>query len=117
VRLVGIDALSWKDRLTLEVARSIREDYLHQNAFDDIDTYTSIEKQYRMLRLVLMYQDKGQAALDQGANLSQVIDIPAREKIGRSKLIAEDSLQEFDAIESDMNEQLSRLIEGGETHA
>ena len=59
MRLVGVDALSWKDRLTLEVARMMREDYLHQNAFDEVDTYTSLEKQYRMLRLILEYQERG----------------------------------------------------------
>ena len=57
VQLVGVDALSWKDRLTLEVARSIREDYLHQNAFDEVDTYTSLAKQFAMLRLILEYQE------------------------------------------------------------
>ena len=64
--LVGVDALSWKDRLTMEVARSIREDYLHQNAFDEVDTYTSLEKQYHMLRLILLFGDKGAQALDGG---------------------------------------------------
>ena len=68
VQLVGIDALSWKDRLKLEVARMIREDYLHQNAFDEVDTYTSLEKQYRMLRLIIQYLERGSAALDAGAN-------------------------------------------------
>ena len=114
VRLVGVDALGWKDRLTLEVARSLREDYLHQNAFDDIDTYTSLAKQYRMLRLILSFREKGQAALDNGANLSDVIGLPVREKIGRAKLIGEESLKDFDAIESEMNDQLSRLTEGGD---
>jgi V/A-type H+-transporting ATPase subunit A len=85
VRLVGIDALSWKDRLTMEVARSIREDYLHQNAFDEVDTYTSLDKQFRMLRLILEFGNKGRAALDTGANLSQIISLPVRERIGRAK--------------------------------
>ena len=111
---MGVDALGWKDRLTLEVARSLREDYLHQNAFDDIDTYTSLAKQYRMLRLILSFREKGQAALDNGANLSDVIGLPVREKIGRAKLIGEESLKDFDAIESEMNDQLSRLTEGGD---
>ena len=117
VRLVGVDALGWKDRLTLEVARSVREDYLHQDAFDEIDTYTSLHKQYRMLRLILSFREKGQAALDKGANLSDVIGLPVREKIGRAKLIGEDALQDFDAIESELNDQLSRLTEGGEDNA
>ena len=89
VQLVGVDALSWKDRLKLEVARMIREDYLHQNAFDDVDTYTSLEKQYRMLRLILQYLERGSAALDAGAELSKVAGLPVRERIGRAKYIPE----------------------------
>jgi V/A-type H+-transporting ATPase subunit A len=113
VRLVGMDALSWKDRLTMEVARSVREDFLHQNAFDEVDTYTSLEKQYRMLRLILDYADKGQAALDAGANLSDVIGMTVRERIGRAKYIPEDSLVYFDEIESELAEQTSALINRG----
>jgi len=113
VRLVGMDALSWKDRLTMEVARSVREDFLHQNAFDEVDTYTSLEKQYRMLRLILDYADKGQAALDAGANLSDVIGMPVRERIGRAKYIPEDSLIYFDEIESELAAQTSALINRG----
>ena len=70
-----------KDRLTLEVARSIREDYLHQNAFDEVDTYTSLEKQYRMMRLILSYYRRGQAALEAGAALSALLALPVRERI------------------------------------
>ncbi len=113
VRLVGTDALSWKDRLTMEVARSIREDYLHQNAFDDVDTYTSLTKQYRMLRLILEFADKGQQALDAGANLSEVIDMPVRERIGRAKYILEDAMPVFDEIESELAQQTSTLINRG----
>ncbi|MGI6725931.1 MAG: V-type ATP synthase subunit A [Christensenellales bacterium] len=113
VRLVGMDALSWKDRLTMEVARSVREDFLHQNAFDEVDTYTSLEKQYRMLRLILDYADKGQAALDAGANLSDVIGMTVRERIGRAKYIPEDALVYFDEIESELAEQTSALINRG----
>ncbi len=113
VRLVGMDALGWKDRLTMEVARSIREDYLHQNAFDEIDTYTSLGKQYRMLRLILDYADKGQMALDAGVNLSDVIDLPVRERIGRAKYIPEDSLAYFDEIESELAAQANALITRG----
>ncbi len=117
VRLVGVDALSWKDRLTLEVARSIREDYLHQNAFDEIDTYTSLNKQYRMLRLILNFHKRGQAALDTGAELSKVIDLPVRERIGRAKYIPEDNISEFDTIEAEMSDQLNGLTEGGREDA
>ncbi|MGI6173445.1 MAG: V-type ATP synthase subunit A [Christensenellales bacterium] len=113
VRLVGVDALSWKDRLTLEIARMIREDYLHQNAFDDIDTYTSLPKQYRMLSLIMDYQEKGQRALAAGADLSKVTNLPVREKIGRAKYIKEDEIKRFDAIESELNDQIGALTEGG----
>ena len=110
VRLVGVDALSWKDRLTMEVARSIREDYLHQNAFDEVDTYTSPEKQYHMLRLILLFGDKGAQALDGGANLSQVLSLPVRERIGRAKYIHEEGMAEFNQIESDLNTQIGNLL-------
>ena len=110
VQLVGVDALSWKDRLTLEVARSIREDYLHQNAFDEVDTYTSLAKQFAMLRLILEYQE-----LDAGANLSDVIALPVREQIGRAKYIPESEMKRFEQIESDLSSQCAALMdEGGE---
>ena len=114
VRLVGVDALSWKDRLTVEVARSIREDYLHQNAFDEVDSYTSPEKQYHMLRLILLFGDKGAQALDGGANLSQVLSLPVRERIGRAKYIHEEGMAEFNQIESDLNTQIGNLLAEGE---
>ena len=114
VRLVGVDALSWKDRLTMEVARSIREDYLHQNAFDEVDTYTSPEKQYHMLRLILLFGDKGAQALDGGTNLSQVLSLPVRERIGRAKYIHEEGMAEFNQIESDLNTQIGNLLAEGE---
>ena len=114
VQLVGIDALSWKDRLTMEVARSIREDYLHQNAFDEVDTYTSLTKQFDMLRLILTFQEKGQQALDAGANLSDVLALPVRDKIGRAKYIPEESVKaEFEKIESDLSSQTAALIDQG----
>jgi V/A-type H+-transporting ATPase subunit A len=114
VRLVGIDALSWKDRLTMEAARSIREDYLHQNAFDDIDTYTSLNKQYRMLRLILAYQTRGAAALDAGATLSSVLELPVRDAIGRAKLIPEDGLSRFDQLEAELTAQIAALMDDTE---
>ena len=113
VRLVGTDALSWKDRLTMEVARSIREDYLHQNAFDDIDTYTSLKKQFLMLRLILDYGEKGQMALDSGSNLSDVINMAVRDRIGRAKYIPEDSLYYFQEIETELANQANALINRG----
>ena len=113
VRLVGVDALGWKDRLTLEVTRSIREDYLHQNAFDEVDTYTSLTKQARMMGLILDYYNKGLAALDSGADFSKVTSLPVRERIGRAKYIPEDEIAQFDKIEAELNEQMGALTEGG----
>ncbi len=113
VRLVGVDALGWKDRLTLEVTRSIREDYLHQNAFDEVDTYTSLQKQLRMLRLILSFYEKGLRALDAGADFSKVISLPVRERIGRAKYIPEEEIREFDKIDSQLNDEMSALTEGG----
>ncbi len=113
VRLVGVDALGWKDRLTLEVTRSIREDYLHQNAFDEVDTYTSLSKQSRMMGLILDYYKKGLAALDAGADFSKVTSLPVRERIGRAKYIPEDEIAQFDKIETELNEQMGALTEEG----
>nr|HML45882.1 V-type ATP synthase subunit A [Clostridia bacterium] len=113
VRLVGMDALSWKDRLTMEVARSIREDYLHQNAFDEVDTYTSLNKQVHMLRLILSFGQRGRAALDAGANLSQVIGLPVRDRIGRAKYIPEDQIAQFDEIETELSSQMAALVDEG----
>ncbi len=95
----------------MEVARSIREDYLHQNAFDDIDTYTSLNKQYRMLRLILAYQTRGLAALEAGATLSSVLELPVREAIGRAKLIPEDGLSRFDQVEAELTAQIAALMD------
>ncbi len=114
VQLVGMDALSWKDRLTMEVARALREDYLHQNAFDDVDTFTSTKKQFLMLGLILEFYEKGKRALDAGANLSDVIDLPVREKIGRAKYIPEDQLSQFTDIESELAGQIAAIAEDGE---
>ena len=111
VQLVGMDALSWKDRLTMEVARSIREDYLHQNAYDDVDTYTSLDKQFLMMRLILEYYEKGKQALDAGANLSDVINLPVRERIGRCKFIPEDQKKQFAEIESELAGQIAAIAE------
>ena len=94
VNLVGMDALSAPDRLKMEAARSIREDYLHQNAFDDVDTYTSQKKQHIMMTLILDYYDEAGRALAQGAKVNDLISIPCREAIGRFKYVAEDQIEE-----------------------
>ena len=111
VRLVGMDALGWKDRLTMEVARSIREDYLHQNAFDEVDTYASLGKQFRMLKLILEYGERGRAALDGGAMLDPLLNLPVRDKIARAKYIPEDQLERFDQIEEELSRQTAELYQ------
>ena len=113
VRLVGFDALSIKDRFTLEVSKTIREDYLHQNAFHDIDTYTSIHKQYRMLKAILLFYHEGQRALSEGALFKELTNLPVRETIAKSKLILEDSLKEFDVLEADIKKQVASILSNG----
>ena len=118
VRLVGIDALSYKDRLTLECARSIREDYLHQNAFHEVDTYTSPKKQYLMLKSILLNYDKSLEALEQDASFNKLITLPVREKIGRLKYVPENETQAaYDEIIADLNKQIGDLTEGGQQDA
>ena len=114
VRLVGIDALSHKDRLTMEAARSIREDYLHQNAFHEVDTYTSPKKQYLMLSAILTYYERANEALAAFAPFQQLISLPVREKIGRLKYVPEDRAPAaYEEILSDLNQQIGALVEGG----
>lgn len=110
VRLVGMDALSAKDRLTMEAAKSVREDYLHQNAFHEVDTYTSLEKQYKMLKLIVDCYRLSLSALEDGARLDDVLGIETRERIGRSKYIPEESIAEFDRIDADMRASLGSLV-------
>ena len=110
VRLVGMDALSYKDRVTMETAKIIREDYLHQNAFHETDTYTSLLKQYKMLKLIRAYYDGANAAIDGYADLNDVLSIPAKEKIGRAKYVEESNLSELDEALSLIGKQLKGLI-------
>ncbi|MBQ1507177.1 MAG: V-type ATP synthase subunit A [Ruminococcus sp.] len=111
VNLVGMDALSAPDRLKLESARSIREDYLHQNAFDATDTYTSLKKQVLMMRAILSYYDKALAALNKGADIEMLVNIPVRERIGRFKYTAENLTDgEFDSIESQLDSEIADVL-------
>ena len=89
VRLVGKDTLSPGDRLILEVARSIREDFLHQNAFHEVDTYTSLAKQAMMLSTILLFNEQAKVALERGVDIAAVEKLPAREKIARMKYLTE----------------------------
>jgi len=111
VRLVGIDALSEGDRLKLEVAKSIREDYLMQNAFHDVDTYASLNKQFKMLKLVLAFQDEAVRALKAGVYLNKIIDMrEMREKIARAKYISESEIDRIDAIAGELVTAMDKLI-------
>ena len=107
VRLVGMDALSDSDRLTLQAAKMIREDFLHQNAFMEIDTYTSLEKQFKMLDAIIRYHDKCREALAAGADIDTLCALDVLERIARSKLIPEDQLDEFDSILKEIDEQIA----------
>ena len=91
VKMVGMDALSPTDRLKMEAARSIREDFLHQNSFHEVDTYTSLKKQHMMMRLVNAFYERSVAALGEGASLRKLISMPVREQIGRFKYVKEDA--------------------------
>ncbi len=110
VRLVGIDALSPSDRLTMEIARSIREDFLQQNAFMEEDTFTSLKKQYRMMKLIHLFYEYAKEALEKGVDLDKIVELPVRVDISRAKLIPEDKLEKFDEIEKKMQEEFDSLI-------
>ena len=115
VKLVGMDALSKSDRLKLEAARSIREDFLHQNAFHETDTYSTLKKQYRMMELVLAYYDKTTAALDKGADLNMMIDMPIRERIGRFKYVKEADIDTaFEDIVYNLDVDIEGIIKKGD---
>ena len=107
VKLVGYDSLSSRDRLTLEAARSIREDYLQQNAFDEEDTYTSVNKQFDMLRMVLNFYYECQNALDSGVKVEELFALPVREKIARAKGIPE---SEFAAYSADVLKEIETSV-------
>lgn len=112
VNLVGMDALSAPDRLKLESSRSIREDYLHQNAFDPTDTYTSLKKQVLMMRAILSYYDKSLEALKRGANIEMLVNIPVRERIGRLKYEPEENIEnEFSSIEAQLDSEIKDVLE------
>ena len=110
VQLVGMDALSAPDRLKLEAARSIREDFLHQNSFHEVDTYTPLEKQYLMMKLVLAYYDNSVVALDKGVNVEALVNLAVREPIGRFKYVANDALSEnYEKIQKELATELGNL--------
>ncbi len=111
VKMVGMDALSNYDRLKMEAARSIREDFLHQDSFHEIDTYTSLEKQYRMSELVIAFYELSLDALNQGANINDIIRMDVRERIGRYKYTSNEQVeQEYEKIHSELNVEIGNLI-------
>lgn len=112
VRLVGVDALGAKDRLTMETAKSIREDYLHQNAFHEVDTYTSLNKQYKMMKLILGFYHEATAALSDGVELNDLLKLPVREQIGRAKYVEEAHLDKLDEIQRNIKKEINALKAG-----
>ncbi len=115
VNLVGMDALSANDRLKLETARSIREDYLHQNAFDATDTYTSLKKQVLMMRAILLCYDQSAEALKKGANIELLMGIAVRERIGRFKYEPEDKIDsEYESIAAILAKEIEDVLERSE---
>ena len=111
VKLVGMDALSAGDRLKMEAARSIREDYLQQDSFDEIDTYSSLTKQHMLMRLVLSYYDRALEALQLGADINKLAAVPIREDIGRFKYIPEKETEaEYDRIMNALEEQITKVL-------
>ena len=108
VQLVGMDALSAPDRLKLEAARSIREDFLHQNAFDEVDTYTPLNKQHAMMKLILSYYEKSLEALKQGVDIGALVGLPVREQIGRFKYTLPDQVDtEYQAVLAQLDKELA----------
>ncbi|EQC80860.1 V-type ATP synthase subunit A [Enterococcus sp. HSIEG1] len=116
VRLVGIDALSDKDQLLLEITKSLREDYLQQNAFDAVDTFTSREKQFEMLQTILLFHDEGQKALELGAYLTEIYQGTERlrDKIARMKYLPEDDLEGIRKLESEIKDTMKEILQKGD---
>lgn len=111
VRLVGVDALSHRDRVTLEAARSIREDYLHQDAFHETDTYASLEKQFGMLKLILSYYHLALNAIEKNVDLKELFSLPVRDRIGRAKYVRQEDIgTEYASIQKELEEQMDALM-------
>ena len=111
VKLIGMDALSSNDRLKMETARSIREDFLHQLAFHEVDTYTSLKKQLYMMKLILGFNDEAADAVAKGADIEKISALPVREKIGRFKYVAEENTDaEYDKLTTEISSELHDLL-------
>lgn len=110
VKMVGMDALSAGDRLKMEAARSIREDFLHQNSFHEVDTYSSLKKQYLLMKLVVAYYEQGVEALEKGANIQDLVKLDVREKIGRFKYVLEEKLdEEYKVVLEQLAKEISNI--------
>ena len=118
VRLVGIDALSKDERMVMETAKSLREDFLHQNAFHEIDTYASMEKQFKMLSTIVKFHHLAMDALKKGAPMQSVFNMQVRETIARMRYVEEKHIAQLDAIEAQIKEEIAGLIPiGGDSDA
>ncbi len=118
VRLVGIDALSKEERMVLETAKSLREDFLHQNAFHEVDTYASMEKQFKMLKTIVLFHHLGMEALKKGAAMGEVFNLPVRESIARMRYLEEKDISRIDELEETIRKGINDVIPvGGESDA
>ena len=108
VKLVGMDALSADDRLKLELSQSIREDFLQQNAFEDTDSFTELDKQAALIELIFSFGDKAQKAIDAGANIEKVATLPVRERIGRAKAVP---YADYKRVYAEIDEQISAELD------
>ena len=118
VRLVGIDALSKDERMILETAKSLREDFLHQNAFHEIDTYASMEKQFKMLKTIIQFHRAGMEALTKGASMNDVFNLPVRESIARMRYLEEKEISKIDELDDTLRAEINGVIPvGGESDA
>ena len=115
VKMVGMDALSAGDRLKMEAARSIREDFLHQNSFHEVDTYSSLKKQHLLMQLVVTFYEQSKEALEKGASIQGLLKMEVREKIGRFKYVTEDKLdEEYDRIEKELASEIANVLGKGD---
>ncbi|MBA3064981.1 V-type ATP synthase subunit A [bacterium] len=112
VRLVGVESISEEDRLILETAKILREDFLHQHAFDAEDSYSAVSKQFRMLGIIMLFHDRAEKAIKKGASIKQIIDIPCKEKIARMKIMKESELGEVEKILKEDFASLGGVAEG-----
>ena len=115
VRLVGVDSLSGRDQLTLETSKQLREDYLQQNAFDDVDTFTSREKQYQMLKTIVLFHEEGQKALELGAYLPEIMagTVQLRDRIARMKYVPEDAIESIIVLAEESRERMRSILRRG----